>query len=362
VVTRLAICVALITTFTVQSRAAASDSDYCNKVRARAGGDAALLFAPSLIVQALRYPFGAELGPNPNPVIGDNVQLRAGLSFSPVDMFRGLKIINVGDADCEAFESRKNIERLLTDASDASTLLAYRAQIAYLEEHRSQREKLLEQAQRRLERRIITVVEFEAFFRRAETLEFKVEELRESAERINARGVRPSHFGIDRLEAVYLDNDAELERRMSSVKSLDAWTFRIVGGGMAYPNQRYGWFGTAEVGYNLGGLFRTHKETQYLKARRAEVQSASYEYPAKLKVLRKQVESRLDQARRELALIERHLTVLERAKAALDAANTPMAAHEQNIIVFEQLMAESDRMFWSTLIAELNDFIRRWNG
>jgi hypothetical protein len=340
------------------SIAGAFDSAYCDKVRARANGEAALLLGPRLFAQGLRFPFSMDMG----PVVADNFQMRVGLSYSPLDAYRGLRLMDVSDADCDAHESWSRINRLLRHAQDIPPLSAYRAQTAFLDGLRGQWQALLEIARQRLKAKLITVVEFGAFWRLTETLERKGEEARGAAARLEAHGVRPSRDPIDALAKTYLQSQNELEKRISGLKSLDAWSFKVVGGGIPSPDRSLGWFGWAEISYSLGGLFRDHQESNYLKARSAELLSADYEYQSGLLELKKQIDVQIIQARRELAIVERHLSFLVDMRTTLERVDTPNTAHERDSLFVEQLSAESDRVFLHALIEGLVTLVRREEG
>ena len=114
--------------------AAADDSAYCRKVKARAAGDAALLFAPSVTGQVIRYP-----SVNGGPVdatgvtTGNGWQGRVGLSWSPLDFYRGFGVLRAGDADCERGNAQIDAQHLLHYGEDYGRLHALKKQAEYLE-------------------------------------------------------------------------------------------------------------------------------------------------------------------------------------------------------------------------------------
>jgi hypothetical protein len=331
----------------------AADSSYCGKVRARANGDAALLLAPRLFAQVLRFPLSVDLG----PATSNNLQLRVGLSVSPLDGYRGVKLMNISDIDCQAFESRNDMTRILTDALDGPVASAYRAQIDYLETHRSESQALLRQAQQRLDTRIITMMEFEEFFRRSGNFDHKLEEARGIVARYAARGASVPKNGLRSLAAGYVDRQRDLERGLSSLRSLDDWSLRVVGGAIPTLDRQLGWFGWIEASYNFGGLFRGPQERTYLKMRATEIEEASYEFPARLRTLEKEAQTILDHAERELSLVEEHLRLLARTQAILNAADTSAALHERDVMAVEHLLVTSDQVYWNALLKEVAKFL-----
>src|SRR5262245_11800491 len=71
------------------------ESPYCRKVRAQTVGDAALLKAPRSLLEGLRFPATSRL--DLGPTVGNNLQARAGLVFSPLDYYRGTLVEHAGD-------------------------------------------------------------------------------------------------------------------------------------------------------------------------------------------------------------------------------------------------------------------------
>src|SRR5689334_3650061 len=102
----------LLGTSTV-ARAEDGSSGYCDKVRARANGDAALLIAPRVVADALRFPGGG--GSDVAPSLDRELQVRVGLSFAPIEAYRGFRLMDASEADCAAHESLVRAQRgLLT--------------------------------------------------------------------------------------------------------------------------------------------------------------------------------------------------------------------------------------------------------
>src|SRR5690349_13993482 len=69
--------------------------DYCQKVTARADGDAALLFAPTVAVQVIRYPNAVGAADPTGLQVGQGVQPRAGVSIGLLDIYKGFGVLDV---------------------------------------------------------------------------------------------------------------------------------------------------------------------------------------------------------------------------------------------------------------------------
>jgi hypothetical protein len=270
--------------------------------------------------------------------------------------------MDVSDADCDAHEAWASIDRALTNASDVPAVSAYRAQTAYLDGRRAEWQALQERARQRLKAGLITAVEFAELWRSAEILERKSEEARGMAARLQASGVQPGREPVDALVNTYLQSEKALERQISGLKSLDAWSFKVLGGGIPSSDRTLGWFGWAEISYNFGALFRDHQERHYLSARSAELSSAVYEYPSRIRELKRQIGARIVQARRELSVVEKHLLFLADTRMVLDGVETPNTAQERDALMVEQYSAESDRVFLQAMIDGLTTLIKRDHG
>jgi hypothetical protein len=61
----------------------------------------------------------------------------------------------------------------------------------------------------------------------------------------------------------------------------------------------------------------------------------------------------LDQARRELEVVDRNVTLLTDARSALDGSGAAGVGHAQDMLAVEQLSAEADSVFLHALSATL---------
>jgi hypothetical protein len=296
------------------------------------------------------------------PATSNNVQLRVGFSYSPLDVYRGFKVMGHGDADCLAFESRALLTRILTDGLDGIEAAAHREQVNYLEANQGQWQALLGKAQKRLDARVITLLEFEDFGRRVEDFEHRLEASKAAVARADARGATSSQHGLLAMERTYVSRQRDLDGIESSLHRLQDWNLRMVGGAIPMLDQRVEWFGWMEASYNFGGLFQRPQENNYLRARQRELQDATYEYPARLEVLRREADAMLNHGRRELALADQHLAFLERIASSMGPKETPTASQEMDLISMERISAVSERLYWSALVTELTAFIGNDQG
>lgn len=332
-----------------------AQSHYCDKVRARANGEASLLIAPSVYAQGMRYPSSIDIGP-----VTDKMQLRLGLAFSPVELYRGLRLMNVSEADCRAHEISDRFERDLEQATEAPALPAFEAQVEFLVKQRSVLDKVLERARARLASNIITTLEFQTLRSNIDALDRKVEQLLGQASGLRARGVKAPDRTVS-LQT-YLEAKMTLEDKLSSLKSLDAWNLKLSGGVIPVGDRQTDYFAWVEFSYSLGGPLNVQQENKYLDARRAEMRQARYEIATRTRQTRLQLEAARSQAQRELAIIDRQLGFLVQTREALERADVAATAHVRDSLMIEQISTESERVYLKTLIEHLTAYYRVLHG
>ncbi|MDD9943024.1 MAG: hypothetical protein OXU20_18430 [Myxococcales bacterium] len=328
----------------------AQSSAYCDKVRAQAHGEAALAMTPRLFGQGLRFP---DASTNLGAVIADQYQVRVGLSFSLVDMLRGLAMNRAGEADCRAHGASQALQRVLAQVDRATYLPAYRAQRDFLARHRSEWRGLVKKAQKRLEERIITVVEYTNFRSRIDVLENKLIDLDGRIGVLESERAPLPSAGLDALVRNYVGSAQEYERRRSSLKALDAWEVSLRGGAIPLPELPPEWFGAVVVSYSLGGPIRNYYQGEYLEARARELRTASYELPARVKTLKAELGVRRSEAKHARALLRQQSKHLSEARQILerDRAGT---AHERDSVAMRLLTLESEGAFLQAFIQAID--------
>lgn len=327
---------------------AQASSAYCDAVRARASGEAALLIAPRVFGTGLRFPWPTE-----QPRTSRDYQLRIGISFSPLDAFRGVRLTDEGDADCEAHEARESVQRLLDQGTDGAELAAYEAQARVLESRQADWLALLDRAQRRFEARLITTLELDELHRKADALARKLSLAQGMVARFEARGAKRQIASLDRAASGYLDAEMKAEDSAVSVKNLDAWGLKLSGGLVPQPDGKVDWFASVEVSYSLGGPFGQGYENAYLRARRVELATARYELPARVQVLKADIDARISMSAHEFAILDRELSFLTSTLHALEGTDAVNSQQVHDDLVIERIGAESEHVYLQTLIASL---------
>ena len=338
---------------TVAAPAWSQDSAYCKKVRARASGDAALLFAPTVQAQAIKFPNNGTT--DAGVTTGAGYQFRAALSFSPLDFYKGFRVQQVGDADCEQHEAVVSAQQVLAQGADYGRLPALRKQVEFLDRRRPTWEAVLAKSEERVAAHVESLREAMEIRSRIMALGRAREHVQGDVDRLEARGIEAYRGPLSVLVDAADRQVMQLERKASHVRSLDAWDVRVVGGVIpqAAPVDYYGML---QVGFNLGAFSRNAQETRYLDARAEELKKARYELRDQVDKFRAQMRSAIAQAKRELIVIERQRAMLAADRTALGQADAPNAPHALAMIDLDAVLVESERVFLETLITELSHF------
>jgi hypothetical protein len=335
------------------SPAAAQESPYCRRVRARAASDASLLMAPRVALQGIRFPQSGQV--DVGLTVGNGYQARAALSFSPLDFYKGLGVLDEGAADCAEHEVALEVDGTLREGTDRARLSALQAKIQYLTAHRDEWRAVAALGATRLAEHTITLVEFEELRQRVADLEHRLIQAEGEAAEIDARSPARARSNVGQLAREYLDVADRRERAQAHVRRLDPWQLQVTGG--VIPQQPVDWYGLAELSFNLGGFSRSAQETRHAEARMDEVVHAPYEIEARVDRFRSEAEASLDRARRELEAAERDLGVLAGVHEALEKSEAANVAHWRDTIAVEQLAAESEVTFFRALIASLTTLL-----
>lgn len=331
--------------------ARAEDSAYCTKVRARAAGDAALLHAPSAQIQGIRFPSNGAIDTGPTAG-GNQYQIRGGLSWSPLDFYKGFKVTSAGDADCERHTAIVTAEELLLGGTDYARLPALRKQASFLSARRSAWETIVQKTDERLAAQIASLVEANDVRARAAELDRRVLQVGGEVQRLEARGIDDRRVMLSQLAASVEATTMNYERRVSHLRSLDAWDLRISGG--VVPNATpVDYYGVVQLSFNFGAFSRNANETKYLDARAEELRKARYEIGSRLRLFRDQVKAQRDQTRQELAVIDKRSASLEEMRAMLSKSEASSAPQALAVLDLNMILVESERVFLTALMDEL---------
>ena len=346
----------MLATAAVERGARADETAYCRKVQARASADASLLVAPTGIVEALKVPSPQAGGSVDATLAARGYQVRAAVSLSPVDFYKGLRVAKVADADCAQHESVMTAEQLLLQAPDLGRLVASREQATYLDAQRPVWEGEVAKVAARFAAQGTTLLELEEIRGQALQLARQRSRLGGEIARLESTGLGDFRGSIGELIGRVHDTAMKFEREASHVRSLQAWTLNVTGGYVppVYGPNTSDFFAVVHFGYNLGGPWHSAAEDRYLDARDEELRTARYEVGRKLQLLSENVKAARTQATGELAIVERRLAEVGEMRAAISASDAPSAVHARARVGLELIALEADRVFLGSLIRELS--------
>ncbi|MES1209840.1 MAG: hypothetical protein ABUS79_28220, partial [Pseudomonadota bacterium] len=331
----------------------AETTPYCTRIRERAEGDAALLVAPRLMAQGLRFPNNGTL--EGGVVTTNGFQLRLGVAFSATDLYKGLGLRQIADADCRAHDARATLESVLTDGDAAARQAGLEAQVAFLDAHAAEARQTVERAVARFAAHAITVVELEDMRGRAATLERMAIQARGQAAQLAQHAPAVARRTAEQLARNYADASGDFDRAVTHVRRADPFQLDVTAG--VIPSSRFDWYGILQLGFNLGGLFQTSHNAAYARAHEQEVAGASYEPASRLAQQRQRLAAVRDQARSELALVERELEVVESTARALDGTDAATAVHQRDRLMLDQLGLGAQRALHGAYLAALQQLL-----
>jgi hypothetical protein len=328
------------------SPARAEDSAYCRRVSAHARSEAALLWAPRVFVQGLRYPSGFDIGPaTPN-----GYQLRMGLSYSLLEPFRALQLGAAADADCAAHGVQEELAAALDQSKSRPEDVAYRAQAAFLVAQQPTVDAIVQRAQTRLKEHTITLYELNHILSLSDQIERKSAQATGLAARRAAEAGEPQST---RSPAALSDELGRLreahEEKISAARAYEAWNLRLLGGVIPLERSNLEIFGWVELSYSIGDRFRSAAEASFREARKAELETDPHGLPAARKLLAKQQNAQAEQAALELRVVDKRLKYLSDTVRELQGTDSPHT-YELDALGIERLSIEAERVYLQALI------------
>jgi hypothetical protein len=304
------------------------------------------------MLSGLRFPAGRDV----DLPTGETMQVRIGLTVTPFEIYRGIRVLDSAEVDCRLENAAAQLEAWLQAVEQSPDLSARRAQRAYLATHQPEWATLIEQAQARRDANVITMLEFNDVQSLVTQLERKFEQSKTDPTVPTSAG-EPVHGQLGALLKDYTDQALERERRFAGDRAAEAWSLRITGGVIPLPTNAVDWFGIAELTYNLGGLFQGSASSELVAARREVLQDEPRGLVQRARNLSTRFSAQRAQAQRELRALEERLSFLERALSALASADTPAIAHVRDALTLERYASESERAYLLASTEALSTFI-----
>jgi hypothetical protein len=348
-----AVAAAAMTLAWSASARAEGSTDYCQKVSARAESDSALMFAPTLHAQVIRYP---NSGPADTSgfQVGRGVQPRAAVSINLVDVYKGFGVLDVARKDCLRQASAAPLEEVVLQRAEIGRLPALERKLAFLREHAGEVEEVVRNAEERFAAHTSTLTELQDL--RLHALEFKrkIAEIERDIAVIKSRGTTPPSASIPDAVRTYEQRSIDFENSASHVRNLAPWKLSVTAGMTGSPEVDA--FGVAELSYNVGGLFQAGAERRAVEARANELKNARYEMRQQVEAVSRELRVSAEHERAQAKAIDDELARIARERAALegtDAANkhTVLAA-----MLLEKIDLEAERTFLVTLADKQSAF------
>lgn len=338
--------------------AMADESAYCRKVRARAAADAAQLMSPQLVVQGMRFPrYLTGLPLSDLESTGTSpYQARAGLAFSPLELVKGLALTREANHDCEQEVTQATLEEFLENAESSARLPALRSQVSWLEATAPRWRAVVGKEEVRFERHVITLFELNQVRMRGNALERQLVQAGGEAERLEARGYqRPLESPADLLQRS-LSHSLQLERELSSGRTLSSWNVRLTAGVVA-SDRPLDWYGLAELSVHLGAPWQRRPEQDALAARTDELRHDRRGVEVRVHELTRHLGLLREQARRELELVEAQLASVSQTRAVLERSDSPDVGFAVSLLTCDEWLAQSERTYLTAFIDELSSLL-----
>ena len=342
----VAAIVGVITLTSSTARAEGPDTDYCKKVTARADADAALLFAPTLSAQLIRYPQSAILD-TLGVQVGRDVQPRAALSIGVLDIYKGFGVQDVAKNDCARQATAISLQEMILSRDDASRKYAITKKLDFLKERDAEVQKLLKQSEERFVAGTTTLVEVQDLRRKILETANRTAEAEKSLASIEAKATPTTDESIDKLVTKYEEQSVAYEKSVEHVRNLSPWKLSVTAGGTVHPQLDY--FGAIELTYNFGGIFSIGAEARAREARASELKNARYEMRQQVETLRRDLRAQTAIITKQIALIDAELANTQKVRATVEKADAPSKPHMLAVLSLQVIDLESERVFLTAL-------------
>jgi hypothetical protein len=321
----------------------------CDRLRAEARSEAALLYAPRIQIEGARSP-GVLLVDDPSAADADGLQARLALALSPVDMLRGRAVERVADAECRRERLIAELDRVLSLGTRHGELAAARTELDYLDRHAGEVDALVDEVMTRFERQRATALEVDELRARRAALRRRIAELRHThAVLAEIDGEPAAPVAVDELAAELAAATLRVDRRRADLRALEAWRFDVRAG--VAGAERADWFAVVELGYSFGAPWQRSADRRAIRARAAEL--ADDERGATVRLTRLQAAMRHSVAALEVELqaIDDELAALRGELARIAPLDSDAVRPLRARITVALIELEARRAATATLIA-----------
>jgi hypothetical protein len=298
-------------------------------------------------MQGGRFPWSAAAMPG---AASSAYEMRLGVSVSPTDVLRGVRMEGSADAECELRLAADTLGDLVKTAEDRTTLGAFRAQARYLEEHRPEWRESLALAEKRLSMGLITAVELYDVRRLAVALDRKLEHARGEVRRLEAVARGTPDETLHAASQRYVRTAMEAEQSASAVQALEPYQLKFSAGAVAAPQQPLGWYGLLEVSYSLGSVSHGRAARSREEARARDLRDDPGELPARASVLAGSLRAEMASALEQLEALDRESAWLTSTLATFEVSRTARVDQARGVLGVEVLTLEAERVYLRALL------------
>lgn len=337
---------AALTFATAGSAHAEPPTDYCQRVTARAEGDAALMFAPTVHAQLIRFP-SAGFADASGLEIGRGFQPRAAMSIGVIDIYRGFGVLDVARADCRRQQSAWTLEQVVAQRAEIGRAAALEQKLAFLRQHAADVRELVRVSEERFAAQTTTLPEVQDIRLHALAFDRRIVDTEREIAVIASRGLAMPREAISEALDAHEKNAVKHEEKVAHVRNLQPWRMSVTAGVAATPAADA--FGVAELSYNLGGLFQGSAERRAIEARANELKTARYEMRQQVEAMKRELRANATQNRLQIRAIEAELTRIASNLASLEGTEAPNKHSVVAAMTLQTIELEAEKVFLTTL-------------
>ena len=320
----------------------------CARMHAMAESQAFLLASPTIWVEGVHLPWLSD-PMRAGLVPGGAWQLLGTVSWSPLDLARGVMLLNQSGSECTALSAAARVQRTLQLGASFGELQARRAEEAVLAQALPQLHEMLEASRVRASEGLGTSEQFTALASEIVRIERRRAQLVLEVQRLAAEGDGdPSNVARDL--SLYESSSMALESQRSTYRRLSPWTLQVRGG--VVPTGELDWFGQVQLGFNLGGVQQQFSEDAVLEARRAELAHDGDELRQQVATFERHMEESLPALRAELEHVDRLIELTERQQELLARLETSEVAHLHAMGELQLITLRAERAHWNELLVQ----------
>lgn len=283
-------------------------------------------------------------------VQGGDWQLRGVLSWSPLDLARGVMLIDQTGTECTALGAATRVRRALEQGDSLGELQARRAEEAVLVQALPRLQEMLAASRMRASEGLGTSEQLTALESEIVRIERRRAQLLAEIQRLSEDGQGDASADVESDLALYESSTMALESQRSTYRRMSPWIVQVRGG--VVPTGEVDWFGQLQVGYNLGGIAQQFSEDAVLAARRAELAEDADELRQHVETLARRLEASLPALRAELEHTDRLIALAEHQQELLAQLETSDVAHLRAMGELQLITLRAERAHWNELLVQ----------